>query len=44
MLWPVPQLVIVGVGPVADTLAKAAGLLGWQTQIVSDRRGRLPEG
>ena len=36
ILWPVPQLVIVGFGPVADALAPAAALLGWQTRTVSD--------
>ena len=36
ILWPVPQLVIVGFGPVAEALAPAATLLGWQTRIVSD--------
>ena len=36
ILWPVPQLVIVGFGPVAEALAPAATLLGWQTRTVSD--------
>jgi xanthine dehydrogenase accessory factor len=36
ILWPVPQLVIVGFGPVADALGPAAALLGWQTRTVSD--------
>jgi xanthine dehydrogenase accessory factor len=36
ILWPVPQLVIVGFGPVADALAPAAALLGWRTRTVSD--------
>ena len=31
-----PQLVIVGFGPVAEALAPAAALLGWQTRTVSD--------
>ena len=35
VLWPVPKLVIVGGGPVADALTRAAELLGWQTQVVS---------
>jgi xanthine dehydrogenase accessory factor len=36
ILWPVPQLVIVGFGPIAEALAPAAALLGWQTRTVSD--------
>ena len=36
ILWPVPQLVIVGFGPVAEALSPAAALLGWQTRTVSD--------
>ena len=36
VLWPVPQLLIVGAGAIADALGKAATLLGWQTQIVND--------
>jgi xanthine dehydrogenase accessory factor len=36
---PVPQLVIVGNGPVAGPLRAAADLLGWRTQIVTDARG-----
>ena len=36
ILWPVPQLVIVGFGAVAEALAPAAALLGWQTRTVSD--------
>ena len=36
VLWSVPQLVVVGGGAIADALGKAAGLLGWQTQIVND--------
>ena len=35
-LWPVPQLLIVGAGAIADALGKAATLLGWQTQIIND--------
>ena len=31
-----PQLVIVGFGPVAEALSPAAALLGWQTRTVSD--------
>jgi xanthine dehydrogenase accessory factor len=36
VLWPVPTLVIVGGGPVADALTEAAALLGWQTQTAGD--------
>jgi xanthine dehydrogenase accessory factor len=36
VLWPLTQLVIVGTGPIADAIAKAAALLGWQTQVVND--------
>jgi xanthine dehydrogenase accessory factor len=36
ILSPVPQLVIVGIGPVAEALGPAAALLGWQTRTVSD--------
>ena len=35
VLWPVPKLVIVGAGPVADALAAIAGLLGWQAQVLN---------
>ncbi len=34
-LRPVPQLVIVGAGPMADALGKAADLLGWHIQAVT---------
>jgi xanthine dehydrogenase accessory factor len=36
---PVPQLVIVGAGPVAEALRANADLLGWRTQTVTDVRG-----
>jgi xanthine dehydrogenase accessory factor len=36
VLWPVPTLVIVGAGTVADALVAAAGLLAWQTQVITD--------
>jgi xanthine dehydrogenase accessory factor len=36
VLWPVPTLVIVGAGAVAEALVAAAGLLGWQTQTITD--------
>jgi xanthine dehydrogenase accessory factor len=34
--WPVPKLLIVGAGGIADALAAAGGLLGWHAQAVSD--------
>jgi xanthine dehydrogenase accessory factor len=36
VLWPVSQLVIIGAGPVAEALGKAAALLGWQPQTITD--------
>jgi xanthine dehydrogenase accessory factor len=36
VLWPVPTLVIVGAGPIAEALVAAADLLGWQTQVITD--------
>jgi xanthine dehydrogenase accessory factor len=36
VLWPVPKLVIVGSGAVADALGRAAELLGWQTRVVTE--------
>ncbi|MDT4906443.1 MAG: xanthine dehydrogenase accessory factor [Pseudonocardiales bacterium] len=36
VLWPVPKLVLVGSGEVADALAAAAGLLGWSTQTLAE--------
>jgi Xanthine and CO dehydrogenases maturation factor, XdhC/CoxF family len=36
VLWPIPTLVIIGAGAVAEALDAAAGLLGWQTQIITD--------
>jgi len=45
VLWPVPTLVIVGPGPVADALVGLAGLLGWQSQVlnqVSAATGVIP--
>jgi len=35
-LWPVPRLVIVGDGQIAEALSAAAKLLGWTAQIVED--------
>jgi xanthine dehydrogenase accessory factor len=36
ILWPVPKLLIVGAGAIADALAAAAGLLGWHIQVATD--------
>jgi xanthine dehydrogenase accessory factor len=36
VLWPVPRLLIVGGGAIADALIAGAGLLGWRTQTTSD--------
>jgi xanthine dehydrogenase accessory factor len=32
VLWPVPKLVILGAGAVADALSRMADVLGWHTQ------------
>jgi xanthine dehydrogenase accessory factor len=34
-LWPVPKLVIVGGGAIADAIARNAALLGWATEVVN---------
>jgi xanthine dehydrogenase accessory factor len=36
VFWPVPKLLIVGAGAIADALGAAAGLLGWHSQTVTD--------
>lgn len=38
VLWPVPKLVIVGSGAIGDALSDAAGLLGWDYQMITDAR------
>lgn len=35
-VWPVPRLVVVGDGLIADALAAAAGVLGWTSTVVND--------
>jgi xanthine dehydrogenase accessory factor len=35
-LWPVPRLLIVGAGQVADALVSIAVLLGWAATVVND--------
>jgi xanthine dehydrogenase accessory factor len=39
VFWPVPKLVIVGAGAVADALRAAAELLGWHTDVVTETAG-----
>ena len=39
VLWPVPKLVVVGGGAVSEALTRAAALLGWHTQIVTEVSG-----
>jgi xanthine dehydrogenase accessory factor len=36
VFWPIPQLVVVGSGGVADALRANAELLGWHTQVVTE--------
>ena len=36
VLWPVPKLVVIGAGAIAEALTSAAGLLGWNTQTMTD--------
>jgi len=35
-IWPVPHLVIVGDGLIADALVASAQLLGWSTEVAND--------
>jgi xanthine dehydrogenase accessory factor len=36
VLWPVPRLLVVGAGSIAESLDAAATLLGWHTQTVTE--------
>jgi len=36
--WPVPRLLIVGGGAIADALRSAADLLGWRIDVATDAR------
>jgi xanthine dehydrogenase accessory factor len=36
VLWPVPKLVIIGAGAIAEALTATASLLGWNTQTMTD--------
>jgi xanthine dehydrogenase accessory factor len=38
VLWPVPKLVIIGSGAIADALCAVAVLLGWNTQVITETR------
>lgn len=35
-LWPVPTLLVVGTGAIADALTVAAGPLGWRVEVTND--------
>jgi xanthine dehydrogenase accessory factor len=35
-LWPVPTLLVLGTGPIADALAVAARPLGWRVDVTND--------
>jgi xanthine dehydrogenase accessory factor len=39
VFWPVPKLVVIGAGAVADALRSAADLLGWHTQVITQVSG-----
>ncbi len=36
VLWPVPKLVVIGAGAIADALIASAGLLGWNASTMVD--------
>jgi xanthine dehydrogenase accessory factor len=36
VLWPVPKLVVIGAGAIAEALTANAALLGWNTQTMTD--------
>lgn len=35
-IWPVPHLVVIGDGLIADALVASAGLLGWSAEVAND--------
>jgi xanthine dehydrogenase accessory factor len=35
VLWPVPKLVVVGAGPIADALGRLGSVLDWHTQVLT---------
>ena len=37
VLWPIPKLLIVGGGPIAEAIQANAALLGWRTQVLNQR-------
>jgi xanthine dehydrogenase accessory factor len=39
VFWPVSKLVIIGAGAVADALCRAADLLGWHAQTITEASG-----
>jgi xanthine dehydrogenase accessory factor len=42
VLWPVPSLVVVGDGLIADALVSAGNLLGWTTQVEPGVEAAVP--
>lgn len=36
VLWPIPKLVVIGAGAIAEALVAQAGLLGWHSQTMTD--------
>ncbi|MGH3377467.1 MAG: XdhC family protein [Actinoallomurus sp.] len=36
VLWPIPKLVVIGAGAIAEALTATAALLGWSTQTMTD--------
>ena len=38
VFWPIPRLLIVGGGPIAGALQKAADLLGWRIDVITEGR------
>jgi xanthine dehydrogenase accessory factor len=40
-LWPVPELVVMGDGLIADALRDAGALLGWQVQVTPEVRAAV---
>lgn len=36
VLWPVPEFIVVGAGAIAEAIAAAARLLGWNAHVVAD--------
>jgi xanthine dehydrogenase accessory factor len=36
VLWPIPKLVVIGAGAIAEALTASAGLLGWHTETMTD--------